>query len=150
MYRTVYGWIIIMIYHTDITKMKIAKYNVNTKIQKTWMWLPGGGRRNTGQVEKATTPTHGLMFAGKSQYLKNTTLNLNDTHGGSQIPSLQHNLQFHLYILSVVGQSTSSQLTLYRAGVLVIAGKGPLLDCWVFAGCQYKLLCSCSFASFIL
>ena len=93
------------------------------------MWLPGGGRRNTGQVEKATTPTHGLMFAGNPQYLKNTILNLNDTHGESQIPSLQHNLQFHLYILSVVGQSTISQLTLYRAGVLVIAGKGPLLDC---------------------
>ena len=69
------------------------------------------------------------MFAGNPRYLKNTILNLNDTHGGSQIPSLQHNLQFHLYILSVVGQSTSSQLTLYRAGVLVIAGKGPPLDC---------------------
>ena len=145
------------------------------------MWLPGGGRRNTGQVEKATTPTHGLMFAGNPQYLKNTTLNLNDTHGESQIPSLQHNLQFHLNILRysrphvcresrilismtldhmvlkseselelmlfcfisrvgvlfcfsraqlhVLRQSTISQLTLYRAGVLVIAGKGHLLDC---------------------
>ena len=53
------------------------------------MWLPGGGRRNTGQVEKATTPTHGLMFAGNPRYLKNTTLNL------KMIP--MRNPRFHLF-----------------------------------------------------